>query len=362
MTTNPAVAAAQAANPNPAAPKLNKQGIPEHLAKYSDNYVPDAADVPEHIADLNDTHGAQSVQNQEDIADEVGSEADQKIVDETKPKAAKKKKVEEAPAEPKMIKIKYEGKEEDFNVNDHKEVAKWVQLGKVSTKRFEEASGVKNEALAVARLMQQKPDLALKQLGWNDAKIDEWMTNHLYSRIEYNNMSPRERELLQREQQIKDSELRKQVEDQQKKDGTYKERWTQTETEITGGLENAWKSVKDVPMNRQTKIRALYYVNQALERGVPVDYPDVLRTVRQELVDEQKSVFGDLDEESLLSLLGDDLVKKINGGLVKKVKKNPQKIQQNTAGKMPPRKNQAPQEMSDKAEFFKWLQNNPSRP
>jgi hypothetical protein len=343
--------------PTPAPYKVNQAGVPEHIAKLNNEHF-EAVAVPDHIAKLNEKHGSFSNYPTENIADEVGSSADERIANDVlKEKEIKKEPQptkKEKKTEPLLKEIKYNGKVEKYDVNNHDQVIKDVQIGKAATKKFEEAASLKNEAIQIANLINTKPDLALKQLGWDESKIEKWATDYLYEKISYQNMTPKERELLSRERALQEAETRRQLDESAKRDQTQKEKFTKTDQEIQTMLMTAWDNRKDLPKNSQTAIRALYYMKQAVEHGIPIDANDCLAQVKKDLREEQKAVYSDFDEDSLLEFLGDDVVKKINKGLVKKLKKEPVKIQSNSTTL--PKSTKTMGDFSTKEDFFNYLQ------
>lgn len=248
--------------------------------------------------------------------------------DETKEKKETPKKEVKEEKKPELIKIKYDGNEEDFDISNHKETAKWVQLGKVSNKRFEEAASQKAATTQMLEAMQNHPIEVMKQLGFTEEKLNELFTNHLYQTIELQSMTPRERELFEAKTKLEQELTAKHLAEEQAKAGTQKERFQKTSQEIETMVIKGLDSRKDIPKNAFTAGRALYYMHQAVERDLPIDPEDVLNAVKNDYLMEQTSLYNDLDGDELIDLFGEKLAKKINKALVNKVKKNTSKIQQ----------------------------------
>jgi len=66
-----------------------------------------------------------------------------------------------------------------------------------------------------------------------------------------------------------------------------------------------------LPKTPHTIKRMAYYMHEGMKRGMDLKPNDVVSLVKDEYIEEQKSLFSGLDGENLLKLLGDDLAKKI---------------------------------------------------
>jgi len=336
-------------------------GAPAHITALNvkagmDAPNADPTQLPAHIRKLN---GDTSSEIEADTVQETPQEETSETVEKVeKPKvkkpAPKEKKVEEPVKD--IGKIKYHGKEEDFNFGDRKETIKWVQMGKASAKTYDEATALKNEAIDIARTIVADPTAALKQLGWNDEKIDNWMTDYLFKKIEYNNMSPREKQLIEREQKLAMEERKRQLGEQRNNEQQIKQNFAKTEEQIIHDLDTAFAARKDIPKNRAAKIRTYYYMKLGQERGLDLNAADVLDQVKEDLINEHKEIYGDMDEDTLYDTLGESFAKKFNKALVKRVKKDQTKIQQNPESKAVKKKT-APTSFKDNDEFFEHLRN-----
>lgn len=348
----------------------NAGSTPAHISKLNTANSTDNVSVenmPPHIRALRGESSSEieanpSVVKTEETTDETpvedgdeGTEEteDTVIKEEPKVKKAPKVKKEVETPKPQIVKLKFDGKEEDFDASNHKEVQKWVQLGKVSAKKFDEASALHNEARGIVQTVNNDPIAALKQLGWNDGKLDEYFTNFVHSRIMHNNMSAKEKELYDREQKLVSAEKQRQYAEQQKQTAETTQKFVKTGEEIQQDLMRAFDSRKDIPKNETNVVRALYYIRLNAERGIDVTAADVLDQVKDDLGGEQKHLLKDMTDEQLLNWLGDDLIKKFNKAVVGKVKKDSVKIQQNPATKKKP--TQQTERFNDSSEFFDFI-------
>ena len=85
-------------------------------------------------------------------------------------------------------------------------------------------------------------------------------------------------------------------------------------------------------------------MHQSLKRGYDLSAGDVAELVKQDYINEQKALFGSLDGEMLLKLLGEDVANKIRKHDVSKIKNiekqvaRPAQTQQQEKAKVPSKK------------------------
>jgi len=66
-----------------------------------------------------------------------------------------------------------------------------------------------------------------------------------------------------------------------------------------------------LPKTPHTVKRLAFYMHEGVKRGLDLKPEDVVVFVKEEYLEEQKSLFSSLDGENLLKFLGEDLAKKI---------------------------------------------------
>lgn len=213
----------------------------------------------------------------------------------------------EATAELKRkLQVKIDGEVVDV---DEDEVIRDYGKGKAADKKFQEAAALRKEAVAFIETLKKDPIAVLTnpKLGLNLREIAE---SHLLSILEDEMMDPKDKELrdLKREKQTR--EERELAEKKAREDAEMQEMADHYRAEYEKSFQTCLES-SGLPKTPHTVKRLAYYMNEGMKRGMDLQPGDVVHLVKEEYIEEQKSLFNGLDGENLLKLLGDDLAKKI---------------------------------------------------
>jgi hypothetical protein len=212
-------------------------------------------------------------------------------------------------------KIKIDGEEKEV---DDDELKRGYQLAKASNKRFEEASAKEKRAMALIELAKADPIKFLKHpdLGHDVKKLLE---DALSAELEDELLPEHEREIrkLKRELEEERAEKKKAKEDADKAEyEKVKKHYSETiQTQILEALEKS-----NLPKSPLAVKRMAYYLHQAAEHKIPASPEDVVAMVRQDFIDEQKALFGGLDGDALMSILGEDTAEKVRKHTLTKIK------------------------------------------
>ncbi len=205
-----------------------------------------------------------------------------------------------------LLKVKVDGQELEV---DEDEVIRDYGKGRAADKKFQEAASMRKEAVSFIEALKKDPISVLNnpKLGLNLREIAE---THLLSILEDEMMDPKDRELktLKREKQT--WEEREKQEAEAKKEKELAELTQNYREEYEKSFQTCLES-SGLPKTPYTVKRLAYYMNEGMKRGMDLKPDDVVSIVKEEYLEEQKSLFGSLDGESLLKLLGEDLAKKI---------------------------------------------------
>jgi hypothetical protein len=91
-----------------------------------------------------------------------------------------------------------------------------------------------------------------------------------------------------------------------------------------------------------------FYMFQAVQNGYELEPKDIVERVRQDYIEEVKELFGQTDGDALLSILGDDVGKKIRESDLKKLK-NTQGSQFSTPAPKAPKEREKPKKLDGKS-------------
>lgn len=215
----------------------------------------------------------------------------------------------------KKYKVKVDGEELEVDEN---ELLTGYQTRKAADKKFREASMARKQAEEFVSLLKSDPIKLLSHpsIGHDVRKLAE---EYLVSQLQEEALSPEQRELKEAKrklQEYEEQEKRKTQEADKEKMEKLQAHYAEDYTnKIIGALESS-----TLPKTPMTIKRMAYYLHRGLEMGVEMDIKDVAGLVKQDYIDEQKNLFGALDEDTLVSLLDKDVLEKIRRAEVKKLK------------------------------------------
>ena len=204
------------------------------------------------------------------------------------------------------LKVKIDGVEQEF---DEDEVIRDFGKGKAADKKFQEAAALRKEAVSFIEALKKDPLSVLTnpKLGINLREIAE---THLLSILEDEMMDPKDKELRDLKKEKQTREEREIAEKQAREAEEIQAMADHYRQEYEKSFQSCLEA-SGLPKTPHTVKRLAYYMNEGMKRGLDLKPEDVVPLVKEEYVEEQKSLFSGLDGENLLKLLGDDLAKKI---------------------------------------------------
>lgn len=204
------------------------------------------------------------------------------------------------------FKVKINGAEQEVS---EKELLEGYQTRKAADEKFREAAMTRKQAEDFINLLKKDPAKVLTdpRLGIDARK---WAEEYLLKQLEDEMLDPKEKELRQYKKQLEEIENEKKAaKEEQEKTRTaeltakYTEDFTK---DITSAL-----STSGLPKTEHTVKRMAYYMHQGLKRGMDLKAGDVVDLVKNDYINEQKSLYSSMDGESLLSILGPEIADKI---------------------------------------------------
>ena len=216
-------------------------------------------------------------------------------------------------------KIKVDGEEEELDIE---ELKAWAQKGRSSHKRYQEAAQLKKDAEDRTKQWEDDPYAALKASSSKNPKIREAAEKWLWDQVQQEQLPPAVKEKMALEEENKklkaDAEDHKKKQDEDKK-AKDTEEWRQRyDQDFTKAL-----NTSGLPRNPQTIARVAKYVYDSLDTDSPMDVAEAIELVRNDYVDDIKQMLGNVDEKSLLKLLGDDISGKLRKADLARIK-NPE--------------------------------------
>jgi hypothetical protein len=258
---------------------------------------------------------------------DVNAPVDGKKTVDAQPKATDQKPPEGlTPAEKKAWKLAVNGKETELDISGiefkdpalESKLKMLVQKGLGADEKFERSSKVEKMMEQFVYLLKNDPVKALTHpmFGHDMRKLSE---EYLVKQLELEQMDPRDRKVKEYEERMKQIEEERQLkeaEESRLKNEKLREHYSKEySNDILSTLKNS-----GLPQSPMTVKRMAHYMHQGLQQGVELKAADVIDIVRQDYMNDIKSLMGGLDEDNLLNLLGEDISTKVNNARMKKLK------------------------------------------
>lgn len=233
-----------------------------------------------------------------------------RVEDKLNPKGANEQKQQpgetDAQYAKRMYKVKIEGKELEV---DEDELIRGYQVRKVSEKYRREGEAAKKQAEEFVRLLKEDPIRLLKdpRIGHDVRKLAE---EYLAGQLKDEMMDPKERELRDAKAKIKqfeDFEKKQKEEQELQKKEILRKKFTENYTQdIVKALDTS-----GLPRKPETVKRIANKMALALKIGENITASEATQLVKEDLIEESKSIYSASPAETLASLLGEENLKKI---------------------------------------------------
>ncbi len=217
------------------------------------------------------------------------------------------------------FKVKVNGEEIEV---DESELVAGYQTRKAADEKFREAAMSKKQAEEFISLLKTNPKKVLENpaLGLDLRQFaEQYLYEQLEKELEEDGLTDDQKELRKYKAILEEQENQKkaqQQEEETKQAQALRDKYTQDYSkQITDAL-----GTSGLPKSEHTVKRMAFYMHQGLQRGINVSASDVVDMVRQDYINEQKSLFGGLDADALIKILGDETANKIRKWDVSRVK------------------------------------------
>ena len=323
--------------PSTSAPTSNTTPQPNSEAKVHSSPPPSAASggsssakIPEgqKIVEKN----MPNAEKKESVFDKVPNEPKKEASEPKKePTAtdAEKKAEEEIKKEIRKHKLKINGQEREYT---EEEVIRKAQLAEAADEKFKTAAEKMQQMERFIEALKTNPKAVLSHpdLGINLRQLaEEYLTEEVKREL----MSPEERELNElREFKRKQDEAA----ERSKKEQMTKAQQQQLEQLQQRQREQFDKQISDVlnksnlPKTPYTVKRVAEVLYNAISKGYELDVATAVDMVKENYLGDIQSMFGSLDGENLLGILGNNIAKKIRQHDLNRIKAKiqPQQPQQ----------------------------------
>lgn len=232
--------------------------------------------------------------------------------------------VEKAP-EPTAVqkekwKIKADGEEFEWDPSDIEATKRELSKARGANKRFEEAAKMRKQAETFFDML--KNPATLKQV-LTDPKVGvdlrKFAEEFVWEQIQEEKLTPeqkRQREVERELQKYREAEAKQKAEAETAQAEALRKHYeADFESKILSALQTG-----GIPNTRGAVRRMAYYLQQAIANNIDIQPTDLVARVRQDLAEEHRDMYSAADPSSLISLLGEDLAKKLRAADVKRLK------------------------------------------
>lgn len=227
-------------------------------------------------------------------------------------------------------KLKVNGEEIEV---DYETMKRDYQMRKASDAKMREAADLKKQAIEIVNALRTNPKEFLKNpnLGIDIRTVAEEI---LAEELEEELMDPRDRELKKYKKMIEEQQEQERLAKEEQEQRTISELREKYAQDYSNQIVETLKT-SGLPKTEHTVKRMAYYMHQAVSNGYDLKPQDLAEMVRQDYINEHKSLYGAMDEDILMKMLDSDVIKKIrkaeqkrlNSGNLPKTPKNQPDIQ-----------------------------------
>ena len=217
----------------------------------------------------------------------------------------------------KKLKLKYNGQEFEeelpFEIDDNPEVIEYLtrklQLAKMGQHKSQELSNVETDIRTFFDELRADPKGTLSNPGFG-LDLKELAAQIVEEELENAAKSPEqlERESLEKElKQMKDERTKEQEEFRKvEMERLQNQEYERFDMLMTQALDNS-----DLPKTPYVVKKMADYMIQAVQNGYDVEPADILPIVREEVLNDVRSMFSVMDAEQLIKIIGNDQYDKV---------------------------------------------------
>lgn len=219
------------------------------------------------------------------------------------------------PNEFKKYKVKIDGQEMEVT---EKELLSGYQRATAAQKRFDDAAKMRKQNEQFINLLKKDPVKVLSHpdIGHDVRKLAE---EYLAGELRKESLSPEQRELEELRTKLRESEEKDKAAAETAKQQEFQKLQSYYEEDYTSKIVKALET-SGLPKTPSTVSRMAQYMLRANEQGYEVEPTDVVTLVKEDYMGDVKALFGSLDGDTLISLLGKDVVNKIKKTEIEKIK------------------------------------------
>lgn len=228
-----------------------------------------------------------------------------------------------------------------------------AQKGWASDEKFQEAAKERKRIAGLLTKLKDDPDQVLKHLGIDDPV--GFYRQRLEAEIKKRTMDPKQREI----EEAKEAIRRERMELEAEKKRIHEERLTKLQNHYQEQYDKELSEAIDksgLPKNPRTVRRAAELAYKNIEQGLNLPWSTIMEMVREEYNEAIRELALSSDEDRIISLFGDEFIKKVQSADMKRRKIAPESkpVQQEAKGESdaPKKKQLTPDEFRERIRKF----------
>jgi hypothetical protein len=220
------------------------------------------------------------------------------------------------------VKLKFG--DEEIEVTSMEQLTKIAQKGLGAERKFQEAATIRKSAEKLVATLKDNPIEILKHPALREKMLEAAQTL-IYEQIQHEQMTDDERSRIQEREELeryRRSEQERKTQDETRQREELKNKYRQDyERQFIDAL-----NAGGIPKSDWAVTRMAQYMRQALQQGMSNITPaDVAGMVKRDWQQAQSELYGQLDGDKLIEMLGTDVAEKIRRADVAKLtSKRPQ--------------------------------------
>lgn len=219
----------------------------------------------------------------------------------------------QAPVEVRKMKLKVDGQDVEL---PESEVIAGFQLSKTSTQRFQEAAKLKQEADRIMQFANENPEEIFKKTGMS---AREWAEKYLLQQLQNDAMSPEQKKARENEDKLRKLE-KEDVDRKEKVKQEHVKRLEQEHMQRYDVMFTKALNESGLPKTKFTVKRMAELQSINLKKGLELDASQLAKVVREDFLNEKKSLLEGMNGNQLLEFLGPELIKKFSKAQIAKLK------------------------------------------
>lgn len=223
--------------------------------------------------------------------------------------------------EKKVLKLKVDGEEIDYDVSNESDLVQRLQKSFTADQRLEKAAKLHKQSEAFVKALKNNPFQVLSHPSLGIENLHEAAEKFLWGKIQREKMTPEERQLQDDQAELERLRTieakRVEAEKSQREEAQKAAIREKMQADLIAALDQS-----GVPRNDWSVRRMASLMKAALANGVDVSAAEVAQRVKAEYIENYRNMIQGMTPDQIIETFGEDAAKKILDHQIKKVETN----------------------------------------